>query len=455
MLGRLRKLVSGGKDVRIVPHTAAEEPTALVVARRERAVGAKGWFDAKSWFGGAPRLGNLAWPRDAKGKPLYFLAQLDLSEIAAAGQGHTALPTAGALAFFVGGEKMGAIVYVKQIGITATPLPADLCTAADIGGDLLVDSSNRFGPATFPYWPVEFRSLSSPARVADTDDDALDRARKEQVAAIAQHYQRRAYNFSAAYEAKAAGLGEIPIFWLAAWMFAERVPQLRVQVARARALGLDYVEKSTARLAALEAGLPPPRGQGQFGDPAKDKVDSQRWLDIGRRKIADADRHAAQVDAYVAKVQAAAMGPSPYEEISRADADRLDDLFDETLSTALEDYSRFILPRSWRNYATDAIKLMAAGPDEAYARLPQAWRDLINSRYRLPAEYAHLMFGIGENIQDNEMFEKPDMRMVLQLTFDDMMYWSFGDNGAYQFWMPVNALRTADVSQARVTFEAH
>jgi uncharacterized protein YwqG len=87
--------------------------------------------------------------------------------------------------------------------------------------------------------------------------------------------------------------------------------------------------------------------------------------------------------------------------------------------------------------------------------LPKVWRDLINSRYCLPAGGAHLMFGIGDNIQGNEMFEYPDMRMLLQLTHDDMMYWPFGDNGVYQFWMPVSALRDGDVSQVKVTFECH
>lgn len=247
----------------------------------------------------------------------------------------------------------------------------------------------------------------------------------------------------------------MPLYWLAARMFAERVPRLRDRVAKARARGEGYISASTARLRALEAGLPPPPGQGRFGDPAKERANSESWLATGRKAIAAADQHAATVDAYIAKVGAAAMGADPWEEISHADAVRLDELFDETRSAALADYSRYLLPRSWRDYTTDAIKLMASGPDQAFARLPIKWRERINTHYRVPVEHAHLMFGIGVDIQGNEMFERPDMRMVLQLTYDDMMYWPHGDNGAYQFWMPIDALRTGDVAKAQVTFECH
>lgn len=471
MFGSLRKFLSGRNDATAAPSATFEEPTALVVARRERSIGDSGWFKAKSWFGGDPKLGNMPWPRDAKGKPLYFMAQLDLSEIAAAQRGRPALPGEGALAFFVGGEKLGAIVHVRQPGLQATPSPADLCKAEDIGGDPMVDRAHKYGPSGFPYWPVEFRALTLPTRITDTDEEAMDRARQEQAAAIAQLYPLREYNLSAAaiaqryplrefnlsaaHAAKSADLGEVPLYWLAARMFAESVPRMRDNVEAARASGAGYIRSSTARLKALEAGLPPPPGQGPFGDPAKERANSENWLAIGRNAIAKADAQSAAVDAYVAKVQVADMGTDPWAEISPKDAERLDDLFNEACSKELVAYARYSLPHSWRDNATDAIKLMAAGPEEAYARLPEGWRDLINTQYRMPIENAHLMFGIGVDIQGNEMFEHPDMRMVLQLTFDDMMYWSLGDNGAYQFWLDKDALRRGDVSAAKVTFEAH
>lgn len=455
----LRKLVSGEKSGGGQPSTApVAEPPALVIARRERpASGA--WGEVKSWFGGAPKLGTMAWPRDAKGAPLYFVAQLDLSEIAEAGAGRTALPTTGALAFFVGGAKSGGIVHVKKPGAEATPAPRDLCNAADIGGDPLIDPRHRFGPIGFPFWPVEFRELpvSRPADDPSSDAywEALEVVRDEQAKAIARLYQPRASNISADGAAKAAGLAARPLYWLAALMFAERLPRMRDEVANARARGQGYIDSSSARLKALDAGHKPPPGQGTFGDPAKERANSESWLATGRKTVAGANAQAAAVGAYVAEIQGAALSSDPWALVSPQDAGRLDALFDPARDKPFVDFSRYLLPRSWRDYATDALKLMAAGSDDAWLRLPEALRRAINTQYRLPAGGAHLMFAVGADIQGNEMFGRPDMRMVLQLTYDDMMYWSFGDNGVYQFWMPANALNTADVSKAVVTFECH
>jgi hypothetical protein len=451
MFGKLLQTGFGRRDSKAAASAVPEEPPALVIARRERALGGADWPHAKSWLGGSPKLGDTPWPRDAKGAALHFLAQLDLAEIADAGRGRTAMPLDGAFAFFVGGAAQGAIVHVKRPGSTATPAPEDVFAAADIGGDPLIDRAHRFAPSRFPFWPVEFRVLPQPSRLAEPDDDELERAREVQAEAIAAHYQTREYNFPANRDA----LGDPPLYWLAALMFAERVPRLRDQVKSARARGEGYIESSIARLKALDAGLPPPKGQGPFGDPAKERANSENWLAIGRKKVAGADAHAAAVEAYVAKVAASVRPTDQWQEIAADDVARLDALFGEARSEPLEDYARYLLPHNWREYARDAVKLMAAGPDEAFARLPRAWRDHINTGHRLPAGGAHLMFGIGENIQGNEMFEDPQMRMVLQLTHDDMMYWPFGDNGVYQFWMPLSALGTGDVSKARVTFECH
>lgn len=449
------KRLSGGSN----PGMAHEEPPSLIIARRERLIGDDGWFEAKSWIGGVPKLGGQSWPRANNNKPLHFLAQLDLSEIEAAGRGRTALPTEGAFAFFVGfvadDRLSGRILHVKSPDTSATTVPLDLGSVEDIGCDPFVDTENLYGPRHFPFWPVEFRQLPAIPRASVDDEEAMERVLRLQTEAINQLYQRRTYSFKASYESEKSALGEAPLFWLAALMFAERVPRMRAKVAAQRTRGEGYVKTSRARLDALEKGLPPPVGQGPFGDLAKERANSENWMATGRKSIAEADAHAAAVDAYVAKVAEIVKPTDPWELISSEDIAGLGGLFGEAHSREFKSFSRYILPTDWREYATDAIKLMAAGPKEAYARLPAGWRDLINTRYRLPIDYPHLMFGVGANIQGNEMFEHPEMRMVLQIGFDDMMYWPFGDNGAYHFWMPVDALRTGDVSKARITFESH
>ena len=53
----------------------------LLVSRRPRQVDVD-WSGARSWLGGAPRMGATPWPRDKKGVPLLFVAQIDLAEVA-------------------------------------------------------------------------------------------------------------------------------------------------------------------------------------------------------------------------------------------------------------------------------------------------------------------------------------------------------------------------------------
>src|SRR5262245_46541774 len=89
-----------GRGSGLAPFEGDSVPT-LVVSRRPRHAGAH-WADARSWFGGHPRLGSHAWPRSKSGKPMTFVAQIDLSELAARAGG-TSLPTQGALAFFIDG----------------------------------------------------------------------------------------------------------------------------------------------------------------------------------------------------------------------------------------------------------------------------------------------------------------------------------------------------------------
>jgi len=448
MFGALRKLLSGG---------TSSEPPSLVLARRERRIGDAGWFDAKSWLGGAPKLGDESWPRDDQGRPLHFLAQLDLAEIAIAGGGRTALPKQGAFVFFVGFARKkrlgGCIVYAKSPGALSSPVPTDLSEVEDVGGDPFVVRAQRFAPSAFPFWPVEFRALpdvnvAPGSRGGDADF-------KAQRAAIRQFYPEREYNFNARYEAKQMGLEGPPVPWLAALILIERAAKMTDQVAHSRASGRKWVENAQSTLQALDTGGPAPAGQQPFSDRVKEQKDAEFWLKAGQERIAEADAQEAAVRNYVARLTSTDVASDPFQMMEPEEEAHFDAWFAEARSKDFKTFSDFILPVLWRDYATDAIKLMAAGSNEAFARLPQVWRDVLNAGYRTPIRVPHLMFGAGADIQGNDMFTRPNMRMVLQLASDDMMYWPFGDNGVYQFWMPKDALRSGDVARAKVTFEAH
>jgi len=45
--------------------------------------------------------------------------------------------------------------------------------------------------------------------------------------------------------------------------------------------------------------------------------------------------------------------------------------------------------------------------------------------------------------------------MLLQLSYDYLLFWRFGDCGAYQFWIAPDDLKRGNWSAARLTFEGH
>ena len=88
----------------------------IVVSRQARALG-HGWSEARSWFGGLPRLGGLPWPRGRNsGKPLVFAAQIDLADLANV-KSPLPLPFEGSLAFFL---DEGAVVPADDRGFFFT-----------------------------------------------------------------------------------------------------------------------------------------------------------------------------------------------------------------------------------------------------------------------------------------------------------------------------------------------
>jgi hypothetical protein len=169
--------------------SGAPFPT-LLVSRRPRQVGAD-WPSARSWLGGAPRIGAQAWPRDDRGEPLPFVAQIDLADVAAV-TGRTPLPDKGSLAFFTGRE--GAVLFAPE-GQTNTPVmpPAGTPDLVEYGGssDWRTDLAGR---PLFPCWPVDFAALDVTPPPSDEDDDAVEAFHAAEVAAVEKLFPRREYN---------------------------------------------------------------------------------------------------------------------------------------------------------------------------------------------------------------------------------------------------------------------
>jgi len=237
---------------------------ALLVSRRRRETGA-GWAGARSWLGGAPRLGAIGWPRSSKGTPLHFVAQLDLSDIAAV-SGATSLPATGSLAFFISPDS--PVVFVPQATSTPTLPPADTPDLGDAGASEAwrTDLSGR---PLFPYWPVDFTKLDVTPPPGDDYDEAYDAFVAAQIAAVETHFPRREYHLSP--EQAFAG-PPIPDWWQTAIHYAaylekavrgapgavkrdeDMLDYTQKKLAEARAQGGD-VKKAEAAVAMYQSKL--------------------------------------------------------------------------------------------------------------------------------------------------------------------------------------------------------
>jgi hypothetical protein len=412
-----------------------------------------GWFDATSWFGGQPRLGGEPWPVGRKtGRPLVFAAQLDLAEIAAV-LPDSPLPKRGSLAFFL---DEGAVVFISdRADRTPTPIPPNAIPAYERDGDIFPDKPSPFARMAFPYWPVAFTALNVSGAMPDFEaEDQVDSLQAAMSAAVASTFERREYFFSAKQAAEAVGEAAIPFWWHGPRLYAEHLRIAKFHAGDVENARRPYLEKARAEV----ARLPPKQRFSLFGkraappDPALEKAQK----DLARREVQDASyrRQLAGLDAFIAQADAFAAGRDRWTAMAADDVSAFRALFKRG-RTEFEDIVRYRTPHSPEDIATATMLAMMTGDEAAFAALPAPNRAYINVRYRLPTGGWHQMFGLGVDIQGAAISENIENHLLLQLMYDDMVAWRFGDMGAFQFWISPQALAARDWSAATLTFECH
>jgi uncharacterized protein DUF1963 len=438
----------------------------LIVSRRPRQDGS-GWHDAQSWFGGKPQLGGQPWPRGgARQMPFYFLAQIDLAEVGreVGGCGSPILLPDGALAFFIGsGDKEWdcALVHVprQELGEPTEP-PPDAPAVLEPGGDIFPATFDGEGPRLFPRWPVAVTALDVEFDLAtDADEEAQSEAIEAlveaQVAAVERRFTRRKYFFSAKEAHKLLGEGPWPSWWHSAGHYATCLRRaLRAMPERVEGRRRD-LEAARAQLARLRptgvAGVLSSLGLRSDG-PSADLKQAEDALTRREALLAELERPAAEFQHFVRDVGDWVRGMDPWQPMPPEAAGTLASTV-ERGRTAFGEFTRFYAPRSMDDLETETLVALATADDRAYAMLPEAVRTLINREYLLPTGSWHQMFGRGVDIQGNAAYENEGNVMLLQLVYDDMMLWRFGDMGAFQFWIPPDDLARGNWAAVRVTFE--
>lgn len=389
----------------------------VVLVRKPRLPG-RDWFDDASWLGGLPRLGDALWPRGAAGEPLPFAAQVDLADIAAAFPGAD-LPREGSLAFFLG---TGAVVAVPAGPWDFAAPPEDLPPAYDEGGLPFPPAPNRFSRWFFPFWPVDPVALNLPGE-APVDEDAV-------TVQAARHAGGRDHPFYA------AGVGE-PVerlWWHAIIHLADGLHEALDASARPLALRRDALASRRAALLRLEADA------GTDPEAIEDARDAVAMVVAELEELED---QRAALPAMAEALDQFVAGRDPWTAL---EADELA-IAGEILAELHERYGelvRYHVPGTLADLATISLRAMMSGPPDVFAAMPDDVLARINRDYRLtPVERQHRMFGPGD---------APGEILLLQLAYDDMMEWCWGETGAWRFTIPEDAAAAGNWSAARLSF---
>ena len=438
----------------------ANEFRTRIISRRAREVGSE-WNNAHSWLGGAPELGHQAWPRGGpRQTPFYFLAQIDLAEVQRE-IGNSSTLTDGALAFFIGTgaeEYECAVVHVprSELGKPTAP-PADAPAVLVPDSDIFPTTFDDDDPRLFPRWPVDITALEiEPLTLAETadEDDVREAEGQAQVAAVDRQFTRRQFFFKAYHAYEQLGDVERRFWWHGAHYYLACLRTTLRHPTHVELCRRD-LELARSKLARLQpTGITGVLGAlGLRSNRPNDEL-KKAQDDVTRceTRLAEVQQRATDFERFVREVAEWVPAKDPWELMSPEAVEVLRSTF-ERGKTAFGQHPRFHRPHSFDDLETEMLVALTTADDRAYAGMPEAMRNLINTHYLLPSSGWHQMFGRGVDIQGNAALDNEGNVMLLQLVYDDMLQWRFGDMGAFQFWIPPEDLASGNWSAVRVTFE--
>jgi hypothetical protein len=362
---------------------------AIVLSRRPRHLG-DDRSGAKSWLGGAP------WPRGADDRPLHFMAQVDLGEIAMAG-GSSELPSDGALAFFIGADRPHGckIIHVPTgRDPSVTPPPDDLPDFQEIG----VDSDYRgdtLGQRLFPFWPIDLAVVEVPT------EGEHDETAEVQHAAIGARFRRREYNLSAS----AAFEGPpIPRWWQHAIHYVTFLTE--------KLRGVPGVIKNECRMIAFTEGK---LAEARAKDPAEIKK-AEASVVMYRKRLAERERQQPLFEAYVAEVTQWASSRQPWEPMCDEDWAELETRWKRRLE--FPDFTGFHGDSGMRTLQDMMFKALPAIDSEAFTALPDDVRQLIRARRAPRPLWWFAAIELAAHLRDAETNHVPHLTAELRSKID-------------------------------------
>ena len=319
------------------------------------------WANARSWLGGAPRIGGSNWPRSSKGTPLHFMAQIDLGQVAAMAS-NAALPSTGSLAFFIGDECALVFVPEGEAGAPVMP-PADTPDLSNTGGseDWLTDLS---GQPLFPYWPLDLTQLDViPPSTKDSCDEAHDAYFVSANAVVSAYLPSREFTLS---PDQAFAGPPIPDWWQTAIYYSSYLAEALRRAPEVLKRERGMLDRCLKKLE--EAGVQ--------GGPEVNKAQALVTMYEGR--IEQVLRLEPLLQAFAEEVAAFSRGRDPWACMTTEDIAGLAALWlrNPEFATFHDNQGKFPIA-----YLKDEMfKALPPASSMAFAALPVRVRDLLNEK---------------------------------------------------------------------------
>lgn len=397
------------------------------------------FLTSASWFGGAPKLGTLAWPRCAANLPMTHVATIDLAETARL-SGALPLPSDGQLAFFLPMSDVRQEIGVKVLHVTQpgpTAMPDDLPEISRMAGGGFEAPLPRHEDLRFlRRYPVKF----TPTRPTEPKPFDMPRAALMSANSLAGCLPNQAD----------------PWLWDSLQRFAMTLPRSASDFDEAYARAEKDVARAQTSFEAAE--------RKHAEDPSTTTADivekyrkalekhqaaSQALLD--RR-----EDYAAMVQAFQALVQ----DKDPWDALPDAALAQAHEVFDSITRPFGQNAGGIYAPlyrsgegtryRRLSDTTTQTLTAMVHAAPEIFRKLPEPVQRLAILQADSAQRTASLqMFGTGYAIQDaNEL--NADKHMLMQ--FCGAGHLGLAE-GAIKVWISPEDLTAGRFDQAQVSYE--
>jgi Domain of unknown function (DUF1963) len=246
-----------------------------------------------------------------------------------------------------------------------------------------------------------------------------------------------------------------PLWWFAAIQYAKRLQEaVRLGVPAVMKWRRDNIAVLSKQLDRLQ-----PRDvlailRRMLGPKCANAVKLEEDIAKGKAKLGELRQLEPAFKTFVQDTIEWVEGHDPWSLMRPPDIEQLDRRI-KRVREEFKDFDAFV-PHRREDLETSTLVAMASADERGYAALPEPIRTLINRDYLLPSGGWHQMFGRGIEIPgDSVAMREEGHIMLLQLTYDNLMHWSFGDNGVYQFWISPTDLLQRNWAAAKMTFECH